>query len=168
MAFWAACQIYSQRERLAHHFLALAGFTTWSPQVRERKIIRGRRQDVLLPLFPGYTFIFITLQWSAAHYAPGVVRLVMNGGQPARVPDQVIAELKGREVDGIVRLPEPPPRLRVGAHVRVTGGPFQGHLGLVAGMAPRERVVVLLGLLGGQSRVEMAAADVEPVGARNG
>ena len=116
MAFWAAAQIHSQRERLAHHFLALAGFTTWFPQVRERRIIRGRRQDVLLPLFPGYTFILITLQWSAAHYAPGVVRLVMDGAaRPARVPDKVIEELQDREKNGVIALPKPPPRLRAGA-----------------------------------------------------
>ena len=163
MASWAACQIHSQRERLAHHFLALAGFTTWFPQVRERKIIRGRRQDVLLPLFPGYTFILITLQWSAAHYAPGVVRLVMDGARPARVPDQVIEALQAREKNGVIDLPKPPPKLRVGARVRVTGGPFGGHIGLVAGMSPRERVVVLLSLLGSQQRVEMAASDVEVV-----
>ena len=49
-----------------------------------------------------------------------------------------------REKNGVVALPEPPPRLRSGGRVRVTGGPFRGHIGLVAGMAARERVVVLL------------------------
>ena len=126
MAFWAAAQIHGQRERLAHHFLALAGFTTWFPQVRERRIIRGRRQDVLLPLFPGYTFILITLQWSAAHYAPGIVRLVMDGAaRPARVPDKVIEALQAREKNGVIDLPKPPPRLRVGA---ACGSPV-GHSG---------------------------------------
>ena len=46
---------------------------------------------------------------------------------------------------------------------RVTGGPFQGRLGLVAGMAPRERVVILLSLLGSQQRVSLPEGDVEAV-----
>ena len=42
------------------------------------------------------------------------------------------------------------------------GGAFNGHLGIVASMLPRERVLILLSLLGGQTRVEMKASDVEP------
>ena len=63
----------------------------------------------------------------------------------------------------MIELPKPPPRLRPGASVRVTHWPFAGHTGLCAGMAPHERVVVLLALLGARQRVEMAAGDVEAV-----
>ena len=63
----------------------------------------------------------------------------------------------------MIMLDPPAPRLRPGASVRVVGGPFRGHMGLVAGLSPRERVVILLALLGAQQRVEMAAGDVEVV-----
>ena len=117
-------------------------------------------------LFPGYLFVTIELQWSAARYCPGVTRLVMDGDRPAKVPDRIIAALKEREVDGFVKLPKPPPRLRQGGRVRVTGGPFRGHMGLVANVAPRDRVVVLLSLLGASARVSLAAGDVEAVGGK--
>ena len=152
MAFWAAVQIHSQRERLATRYLSLAGYEVWLPRIRGRRIVRGRRQKVTLALFPGYLFLLVELQWSAARYCPGVIRLVMDGDRPAKVPDRVVEALKEREVDGFVKLPEPPPRLRPGGRVRVTGGPFQGHLGLVAGMAPLERVIILLSMLGAQQR----------------
>ena len=163
MAFWCAAQFHSQRERLAVHFLTQAGFTIWLPRIGERCTIHGRRQYVLRPLFPGYLFLAIELQWHAARTAPGVTRLVMDGERPARVPDRVIAELKEREVNGVVRLSEPSPRLRPGGRIRVTGGPFCGHLGLVAGMAPRDRVIILLSLLGGQQRVGLPEGDVKGV-----
>ena len=165
MAYWCAVQFHSQRERMATHFLTQAGFTIWLPRIREQCIIRGRREHVLRPLFPGYLFIEIVLQWHAAQTAPGVIRLIKNGERPVRVPDKVIEELRGREKNGAVELPEPPPRLRPGGRVRVTGGPFRGHSGLVAGMAPHERVTVLLPLLGAQQRVSVPAGDVEAVGA---
>jgi transcriptional antiterminator RfaH len=58
----------------------------------------------------------------------------------------------------------PPPRgLKAGDRVRVTQGPFAGHLGLYAGMRPRERVLVLLQLLGSAQRVELGRDDVEPL-----
>ena len=145
------------------HFLGQAGFAIWLPRIRERTIIRGRRQYVLRPLFPGYLFITIELQWHAARTTPGVTRLVMDGIVPARVPDRVIEELRGRERNGVIELPGPPRRLRPGGRVRVTGGPFRGHVGLVAGMSPRERVIVLLSLLGAQQRVSLPANDVEVI-----
>ena len=40
-------------------------------------------------------------------------------------------------------------------------GPFAGQLGLYAGMRPHERVLVLLQLLGGQQRVELAKDAIE-------
>src|SRR5262249_33626311 len=38
--------------------------------------------------------------------------------------------------------------------------PFTGHLALYAGMAPHERVAVLLALLGGQTRVTLPKGDI--------
>jgi len=42
-------------------------------------------------------------------------------------------------------------------------GPFAGHIGLYAGMKPRERIEVLLTILGGSRRMTLAADAVEAV-----
>jgi transcription antitermination factor NusG len=78
------------------------------------------------------------------------------------VPDALIAEIKRREVGGVVELPQRD-GLRVGEQVKVTAGPFTGHLGLYAGMRGSERVMVLLALLGGKVRAELARDAVEPI-----
>ena len=91
--------------------------------------------------------------------AAGVIRLLMDAQQPARVPNAVIDGIREREVGGVVRLPKPP-RLKPGDRVRVLRGPFEGHFGLYEGMAPHDRVMVLLSMLGTQVRTEMADADV--------
>ena len=44
----------------------------------------------------------------AARFAPGVIGLIMDGERPARVPNNVIDELKGREHNGIIALPKKP------------------------------------------------------------
>jgi hypothetical protein len=46
--------------------------------------------------------------------------------------------------------------------VRVTQGPLQGALGLYQGQRPHARVLVLLGLLGGQ-KVELLKDSIEAV-----
>jgi len=52
---------------------------------------------------------------------------------------------------------------QVGDQVRITAGAFAGDLGLYQGMRARDRILVLLALLGGQSRVELDKDAVEAV-----
>jgi transcription antitermination factor NusG len=160
MAYWAVARLQPHRERLALHCLALAGFTVYLPRLRSELVSHGRRTEMCPSLFPGYAFVSIELQWSKARYAPGIVGLIMNGAGPARVSDQVIAGIRAHEVHGAVELPKSSgPKL--GDHVKILGGPFRGHLAVYAGMKSRQRVEVLLALLGGQQRVILPRADVE-------
>ena len=107
MAFWAAARFQPKHERLALHFLKLYGFETYLPRLREQRIRQGRRVEVTPPLCPGYAFVVIELQWHAAHRAPGTLGLVMNGGGPAHVSDEIIAELRSRERNGLIELAKP-------------------------------------------------------------
>jgi transcription antitermination factor NusG len=141
MTYWACAQLEPSRERLALH--CLSKVNVYSPRIRPP---RARREDDTRPLFPGYCFVLIVLQWHAARWSPGVVRIVLDGMTPARVPDAVIAEIRRRECGGVVQLPKAPD-IQIGERVRVLGGPFQGHLGFYAGMRPHARVEVLLALL---------------------
>ena len=161
MAYWTAARYVLAQERLALHFLRLAGFEVYLPRLREQRIVRGRRVEVTPPLFPGYCFVAIELQWHAAHRAPGTNGLVTNGGGPAHVPANVIADLRSRERNGLIVLPKPRGP-RVGSRVKVTIGPFAGQLGVYAGMKPHQRVEVLLTLLGGQQRVSLSREAIEP------
>jgi transcriptional antiterminator RfaH len=106
--FWCAARLMPRREALAIHCLGLAGFKVYLPRLRERRIMRGRRVEVRPPLFPGYVFVAIVLQWHRARWCPGVLSLIMAGDGPARVPDDVIAELRSRERDGLIELAKPP------------------------------------------------------------
>jgi transcriptional antiterminator RfaH len=161
-SFWCAARLMPKREALATHCLGLGGFEIYLPRLRERRILRGRRVEVRPPLFPGYCFVAIVLQWHGARWCPGVMSLIMNGDGPARVPDAVIAELRSRERDGLIELPKPR-GLKPGDRVRIISGPFRERLALYAGQTAHERVAVLMQLLGGQQRAELPADAIEPV-----
>src|SRR6266496_2644832 len=61
------------------------------------------------PLFPAYGFIAIVNgQYHSARWTIGVTALIMDGVAPAKVPDQVIDEIRRREVRGAVELPKAP------------------------------------------------------------
>jgi transcriptional antiterminator RfaH len=158
--YWACAQLVPQRERLALHTLGLAGYVTYLPRLRLRRVSHGRRIEITHALFPGYAFVLIELQWHAARWAPGVAKIVLDGAVPARVPDRVIAEIKSRERGGAVELPS---RLKRGDAVRILRGPFREQLAIYDGMAPHERVAVLLSLLGSERRLTLRAGDVEAV-----
>jgi transcriptional antiterminator RfaH len=160
MPFWTCAQIRPQRERLALHCLTLAGYETYRPLLRVRRVSRGRRIELRPALFPGYAFVLVQLQWHTARWAPGVAKIVLDGAAPAHVPDAVIAEIRSRERGGLVELPA---RLKRGAVVRILHGPFREQLAIYDGMAPHERVAVLLSLLGGERRLTLRAGDVEAI-----
>src|SRR5258708_34421404 len=114
--FWACAQLEPRRTTLALRCLGLNAYEIYYPQLRERRRHRGREVTATPPLFPGYCFVLVVSGWWNARWAAGVRRLVMDGQQPARVPDHVIAELRSRERAGLVELPklklEPEARVR--------------------------------------------------------
>jgi hypothetical protein len=117
MAFWSCARLEPRREAVAQHFLKLAGYEVYIPQVREQRLRRSRRVEVISPLFPAYAFIVIERQWHSARWTIGVTAIIMDGATPARVPDQVIDEIRRREVRGC-ELPKLP-SMRAGDRVRV-------------------------------------------------
>ncbi|MFL5007427.1 MAG: transcription termination/antitermination protein NusG [Microvirga sp.] len=143
---WVAAQLLPQKEALALDQLKRSGFPTYLQRIRERRIVRRRVIETARPLFPSYAFISIESQWHAARWSPGGAHMIVDGAAPARVGDSIIAELRSREINGLVELS---PGLKVGDRVRVERGPFSGLHGLYAGQAAAERVLILLAGRGG-------------------
>jgi transcription antitermination factor NusG len=157
MTYWCVVRSEPSRENTAATFLGKAGYEVYLPRLRQWRARHGRRVATTPSLFPNYLFCQIERGWWSARWAPGVAAIIMSGDQPAKIGDVIITELRDREVNGCVELPAPP-RLRVGDAVKIAQGAFAGLSGLVAGMRPRERVELLLAVLG---RVTLPASDVE-------
>jgi transcriptional antiterminator RfaH len=159
MPYWSVARLEVHREALAQRCLTLAGFQTYLPRLRVVRRRVGRKVEARPPLFPGYCFLVIDLQWHAARRTMGVVGLIMDARAPARVPDSVVDEIRARERNGLVELPSRPAFQR-GDSVRIVRGDLAGRLGLYEGQRASERAAILLGVLG---RVVLPAANIEPV-----
>jgi transcription antitermination factor NusG len=147
---------------IALHCLQQLGYEVYAPRLRTYRVIAGRKIVQQSLLFPSYAFISIIAQWHAARWAAGVIRLVMAGDTtPARVPDAVITELRRSEINGAIVLTKPS-SLQRGDRVRILRGPFRDQLAIFSDMKPRERVEILLGLLGASRSVVLSLKDVEP------
>jgi transcriptional antiterminator RfaH len=98
----------------------------------------------------------MTQRWRSIQSTIGVVHLVCNGEDPAWVRDGVISGISGlrnrEDEHGFVRL-SLRPRFAAGDEIRVVDGIFGSCLGLFEGLADRERVAILLDMLGRKGRV---------------
>jgi transcriptional antiterminator RfaH len=163
MSFWACVQTQSQRERVAQFHIERVGFRSFLPRISTTRRSYGRNVEIIVPLFPSYLFFAVELQWMVARGCPGVLRVVMDGLQPAKVPDDIIAEIRQRENGhGYVELSKR--RLEHGDQVRILGGPFAGHLAIYEGMSGPARVAVLLSLFSSTRQVTLLKDAVEPAG----
>jgi transcription antitermination factor NusG len=149
---WFVGRTQSQRERWAAENCRRQGAETYLPFIVERDVVvRGRLiKSRLRPLFPGYLFILVPSgQWHFLNGTFGLIGLIQSGLQPATISETIIEDLRQREVDDAVQLPEYQRRqfTKYDA-VRISEGPFEGRCGLVDGYTDSERVHVLLDLLG--------------------
>ena len=162
-AKWHVAHMHAHAEAKAALNLRRQGYAVFFPRYRKRRRHARRIEVVSAPLFPRYVFVLVdraTQRWRAIGSTFGVAHLVCHGEEPAVVPDKVIAELQEREdTQGLVNLGSP--TFAPGAKVRVRSGAFGDSLGLFEGMTDRERVAVLLDLLGRKVRVVMGVEAIE-------
>lgn len=157
MSFWSVVQTHSQRENAAADHLKDRGFEVYLPRI---KVLSGNGYRRIVPLFPGYLFVRITHGWYPIVSTAGVMRLLRNGNQPAKIEDDIVREIQTREVGGIIKLPR---RLQIGDQVRILRGAFKDFIGIYDGMSGKERECVLLELLGRKVPLELGSDDFVPL-----
>lgn len=154
-SFWHVVQTHVHAEAKAQLHLGRQGFETYLPRYLKRRRHARRIETVASPLYPSYLFVTFNPavhRWRSIHSTVGVARLVCNGDMPATVDDAIVNGLKTREnAQGFIELKRR--QFASGDKVRVREGVFCDCLGLFESMGDRERVAILLDLLGRKVRV---------------
>lgn len=162
---WYLVYAKPRQEKTAVANLERQGYTVYFPQMRSWRTRRGQRRLVVEPLFPRYLFIHLdthTDNWAPIRSTLGVTSLIRFGAEPARVPDALVGYLKSRQnAEGLHEWAQPV--LTIGAPARVISGPLAGYEGILLAKTGRERVVILMDLVGGQVRASLNPDQVEPV-----
>jgi transcriptional antiterminator RfaH len=148
---WFAVQARPRQESLARINLQRQGYRPYLPTIAMKKRRRGRWQNVVEPLFPGY--LFVQLQQGADDFAPirstlGVRDLVRCGQRPLPVPARLVEHLQVS-----VGHDEPPVPFQRGDRVRIEAGPLEGLAAVFEMPHEEDRAQVLVTLLGRISRV---------------
>lgn len=146
---WYALRVKPHKERAVLQRLTSKGIDAYLPMVRVKP--KNPRAAKEKPYFPGYMFVEVDLEDTAANtinWMPGTIGLVSFDGNPAAVPAKLITELTERlahieavggiEFDG----------LEAGDRVRIVEGPFAGYEAIFDMRLPgSDRVQVLLAFL---------------------
>ena len=157
---WYVVQTQVNGEAKAADNLRRQGYETYLPRYLKRRRHARKVDFAAKPLFPRYMFVAIDMaaqRWRSVQSTVGVSRLVTNGDSPAVVPEGVVRALRAREdAKGFVKM-DARPAFAPGDKVRVLAGAFMDNAGLFNGMADRDRVSILLEMLGRQVRVVLDA-----------
>ena len=160
---WCVVQTHIHAESKAAAHLLRQGYDIYLPRYLKRRRHARRVDNVPAPLFPRYLFVGFdpeVARWRTIQSTQGVSHLICNSNEPALLPQSVIAELRRREGDdGFIRL-DRQLLYAPGDKVRVVDGVFSDSLGLFEGMADRDRVAILLDLLGRKVRVVLDRESV--------
>ena len=163
MKRWYVAHTRPQAEARAREHLLHQGFEAWLPEYRKQRRHARRTDQVLRPLFPRYLFVHLDLdaeRWRSVLGTAGVQHLV-GGDPPTPLADAVIDLLKSRvDAEGLVPV-SPALSLKPGDAVRIADGPLADLEGFFLDIDEKDRVAILLRLMGRTLRVQVAGRDVE-------
>jgi len=155
---WYVAHTKVRQEQTACENLARQGYKVYLPQMKMLKRRRGRQQAQYEPLFPRYIFF---QPGSAAHsISPvrstlGVSTIVRFGQEPAVIRLETLREIRDFEARRNDATDVEISPFQPGVHIRVADGPLIGLEGLISDVS-QERVVVLMHLLGQDTRVSLS------------
>jgi transcriptional antiterminator RfaH len=161
---WYVVQSQPHSEGKAAAHLVRQGFFTYLPRYLKRRRHARRVETVAAPLFPRYLFVMmdqVTQRWRSIRSTVGVTDFVCSGDQPIPIARKIIDGLKSQEDErGWIRL-QPLPRYSKGEKVKVVDGVFTTCVGIFDGMTDRDRVAILLEILGRTVRVVIDEECIE-------
>lgn len=161
---WFCVRTKPKTERMTSRLLrSEVGIEVFCPFVRFERARRSGKLWVTEAMFPGYLFarfryISQHRQLRATH---GVTNVLSFGGAPSVVPDAIVRDLRASVQDEETVVIES--GVEIGEEVNIVSGPFQGVRAVVTKVLPaRERVAILLEVLGMEREVEVGVDTILP------
>lgn len=160
---WYVVHTKVRQEALACDNLSRQGYAVYLPRIKVMKRIRGLAQVLPEPLFPRYVFVQpASSQQSLApiRSTPGVSTIVRFGQEPAQMSELALKSIRNFESQRNALRDADLHPLQPGERVQVADGPLSGLEGLISSVS-QQRIVVLLQLLGQETRVSLGRHQIE-------
>lgn len=155
-ATWYVVQTHPHAEAKAAEHLRRQGFEVYLPRYQKQRRHARRVETIAAALFPRYLFVAFDMaidSWHCIRSTLGVARLVGGENGPAVISAAIIDDIRRREdKTGLVPV-QSPPLFQKGERVQLTDGVLSTYSGVFDGMTEKDRVAVLLDMLGRRVRV---------------
>ena len=160
---WYVAQLKPNGFGTAQANLMRQGFESFCPMRLTRVRHARQMRDVLRPVFQGYLFVKFGADqgdWRAINSTLGIARLIsFEPGQPAPVPEDLMAGLKARcDAHGLL---QPMDDLKLGEHVRLTAGAFAGFVGEIDTLLSKDTVRLLFEMMGQKTHIDVPTQTLE-------
>jgi transcription antitermination factor NusG len=152
---WFAVTTKPNLEKSATAALEGKGLEAFLPFYRVRRRWSDRTKELMLPLFPGYSFCRLDPSHRGLVLTtPGTTGIVRFGDKFAPIPDEQIEAVRQTVNSGLAV--QPWPFLRTGQRVAVVSGPLTGVEGIVTELKKEYRLVVSIEMLQRSMAVEIS------------
>jgi transcriptional antiterminator RfaH len=164
MEQWYVVHTKSKQEKIAKENLERQGYHCFLPFGKRVRRRRGNRYLMIEPFFPRY--LFVSLDLGETNISPirstvGVQGLVRFGGCVLPVPGAIMEVIKNQAgPEGIIE--QETDNFKAGQNVRIEEGVMAGYQAIFHSQSPQERAILLLNVLGRQSKVEVPLASIVP------
>jgi transcriptional antiterminator RfaH len=161
---WYCVKAKPKQEGIATRLLrGELGLEVFCPKIRFKRARSTGVAWVLEAMFPGYLFVRFVYPELHRRVAAisGVAKTLSFGGRPCVLDESILRDLRRHVADG--ETVEITSEIKEGEEVKVVEGPFLGVKALVTRILPaRDRVAILLNMLGQEREVEVSVAAVLP------
>jgi transcriptional antiterminator RfaH len=164
MTKWYVVLTKPKQEERAEEHLQAQGGEVFLPRIALEKVRKGKRVEVIEPLFPGYLFVNVAgceQLVASIRSTRGVRQLLKFGIEPLEVDDGLITDLRSRCYKQIEKQIENQNEnslerkgvFKQGQKVEVTSGPFKDYQAIFKQFDGETRAIILLNLLNQQQEL---------------
>ena len=164
MKSWYVVHTLTNQEFRAELNLKRQGYIVYLPKYVGIRRHARKVEKIFKPLFPRYIFINLDLSYDTISYINstfGVNKIVSLGGYPNMLPVSVIENLKSQEdingnLDSIINF-----KYKIGDKVKINNGALQGSNAVFMGINDKQRVSVLLNILGRKLNISVPTLSLQ-------
>jgi transcriptional antiterminator NusG len=156
---WFALSIRQRERERCEAYLIVHSYEYFSPSRTETRQWSDRRKVFVSPLFPGYLFCrFDPGKSGPILRAPGVIDIISSGGHYLEVDSTQIENVRRCLVTGVGL--DVVPTIRCGQKVRITSGPLNGIVGILAVLKHQLRVGLEISMMNRTVLVEVESSQL--------
>jgi transcription antitermination factor NusG len=158
---WYVFYLRHRTEKRVCEVLIRLGYEVFLPVISTVRIWKNRqKRKILLPLFPGYLFVYTHAhELYPIRQIPHVVFYVASGGKPSTVSEKEIEEI--RQVLGVQCPVTIERRFFKGERVRIMSGPLVGYEGTLVRQHSKTRFGIRLKAINYTVLIDTAQLELE-------